>query len=199
MCEPFPANCTDTARKLPGDWPDDSPDVSRTAAWTAEVITKSFAHPCANFGADSSSASCETFPANCPDTSRMFRGRCVGRHAGCCVEIARTRTGCGHTCGLTADWSWIGRGCGPCAGHTRASARTLPGCCPDNSTDVARMIRRTPRRTPRRMLRGNCAAVARLAALFFNKGMVSNQNTGFPIPESRQRFRSTEHLKLMRP
>jgi hypothetical protein len=30
-------------------------------------------------------------------------------------------------------------------------------------------------------------------------GMVSNQNTGFPIPESRQRFRSTEHLKLMRP
>jgi hypothetical protein len=47
------------------------------------------------------------------------------------------------------------------------------------------------------MLRGNCAAVARLAALFFDKGMVSNQMTGFPIPESRQRFRSTEHLKLL--
>jgi hypothetical protein len=26
------------------------------------------------------------------------------------------------------------------------------------------------------MLRGHCAAVARLAALFFDKGMVSNQN-----------------------
>jgi hypothetical protein len=38
------------------------------------------------------------------------------------------------------------------------------------------MIHRTLRRSPRRMLRGNCAAVARLAALFFNKGMVSNQN-----------------------
>ena len=61
------------------------------------------------------------------------------------------------------------------------------------------MIQRTLRRTPRRTLRGHCAVVARLAALFFNKGMVSNQNTGFPIPESRQRFRSTEHLKLMRP
>jgi hypothetical protein len=49
------------------------------------------------------------------------------------------------------------------------------------------------------MLRGHCVVVARLAALFFNKGMVSNKITGFPIPESRQRFRSTERLKLMRP
>jgi len=46
---------------------------------------------------------------------------------------------------------------------------------------------------------GHCAVVTRLAALFFDKGMVSNQNTGFPIPESRQRFRSIEHLNLMRP
>jgi hypothetical protein len=28
------------------------------------------------------------------------------------------------------------------------------------------------------------------------KGMVSNQNTGFPIPESRQKFRSAERIKL---
>jgi hypothetical protein len=41
---------------------------------------------------------------------------------------------------------------------------------------LRRTLRRMLRRTPRRMLRGNCAAVARLAALFFNKGMVSNQN-----------------------
>jgi hypothetical protein len=56
--------------------------------------------------------------------------------------------------------------------HCPDASRMLSGCCPDNSTDVARMIRRTLRR----MLRGNCAAVARLAALFINKGMVSNQN-----------------------
>jgi len=67
------------------------------------------------------------------------------------------------------------------------TARTHLGSCPDDSPDVART------------LRGHCAVVARLAALFFNKGMVSNQNTGFPIPESRRRFRSTEHLKLMLP
>jgi hypothetical protein len=39
-----------------------------------------------------------------------------------------------------------------------------------------RMLRRTLRRTPRPMLRGNCAGVASLAALSFDKGMVSNQN-----------------------
>jgi hypothetical protein len=48
----------------------------------------------------------------------------------------------------------------------------MPGCCPDDSPDVARTLRRTLRR----MLRGHCVVVARLAALFFNKGMVSNQN-----------------------
>jgi hypothetical protein len=44
------------------------------------------------------------------------------------------------------------------------TARTRLGSCPV----IARMIHR--------MLRGNCAAAACLAALFFNKGMVSNQN-----------------------
>jgi hypothetical protein len=79
------------------------------------------------------------------------------------------------------------------------TSRQLPGNCPDDSPDAARMIQRTLRRTPRRMLRGNCAAVVRLAALFFNKGMVSNKITGFPIPESRHKSRSTEHRNLMRP
>ena len=31
------------------------------------------------------------------------------------------------------------------------------------------------------------------------RGWCLTKMTGFPIPESRQRFRSTEHLKLMRP
>jgi hypothetical protein len=43
---------------------------------------------------------------------------------------------------------------------------------------------------------GRCAVVARLAALFFNKGMVSNKITRFPIPESRQKSRSIERMKL---
>ena len=76
------------------------------------------------------------------------------------------------------------------------TSRQLTGNCPDDSPDVARMIRRTLRRTLRRMLRGHCATVARLAALFFNKGMVSNKITGFPIPESRHKSRSIERMKL---
>ena len=138
LCEIFPANCSDTTRKLPGNCPDDSPDAARTAA----VITKSFANYRANFGANFGADIHRRLVRRFPPTARTPRGR-----------------------------------------------RPV----------IARIIRRTLRRSPRRMLRGNCAVVARLAALFFNKGMVSNQNTGFPIPESRQRFRSIEHLNLMRP
>ena len=46
------------------------------------------------------------------------------------------------------------------------AAGKLPVCC----VGVARMIRRLLRRTLRRMLRGNCAVIARLAVLFFDKG-----------------------------
>jgi len=81
------------------------------------------------------------------------------------------------------DWTRLRTSCRTFAGiartlrvHCPDASQMLPGCCPDNSTDVAWMIRRTLRRSPRRMLRGICAVVARLAALFFNKGMVSNQN-----------------------
>lgn len=62
-------------------------------------------------------------PGHVSDVARKLRV--------CCADIARTRTGCGHGCGLTADWLWTGRGCGQRAGHSPASARTLPVCCPD--------------------------------------------------------------------
>jgi hypothetical protein len=45
------------------------------------------------------------------------------------------------------------------------------------------------------MLRGNCAAVARLAALSFDKGMVSSKNQGFQVSESRQKSRLIERIK----
>jgi len=86
LCDTFPAKCPGTARKLPGNCLDDSPDAAWTAARTAAEITKSFANHCANFGAnfgaDSPSAPCETFPANCPDVARTLRrtlrGICAG-------------------------------------------------------------------------------------------------------------------------
>ena len=108
-------------------------------------------------------------PGHGSDVARKLRGCCVGCHAGCCADIARPRTGCGHGCGLTADWSWTGRGCGQRAGHSPASARTLPVCCPS----VARMLRgqvagccaddsadTAPDATPdaARKLRGRCSA-----------------------------------------
>lgn len=42
------------------------------------------------------------------------------------------------------------------------------------------------------------ADMARLAALPSSKGMVSNKNTGFPIPESRHSFCSSERVKIVR-
>jgi hypothetical protein len=68
--------------------------------------------------------------------------------------------------------------------------RTLTGYCPAAARTSCRILRgrfggRFGGRCAGRHA-GCCAAVARLAALFFDKGMVSNQNTGFPIPESRQ-------------
>jgi hypothetical protein len=38
--------------------------------------------------------------------------------------------------------------------------------------------------------------VARRAALFFNKGMVSSKNQGFQVSESRQKSCSAEHIKI---
>jgi len=150
LCETFPANCSDTARKLPGNCPDDSADTApdttldaaRTAAWTAAVITKSFANHRANFGAN--------FGAN--------------------IHRSLVR-------------------------RFPPTARTRLGSC----SVIARMIHRMLRRT----LRGNCPEIARpllvFRPYFLIRGWCLTKMTGFPIPESRQRFRSTEHLKLMRP
>ena len=163
-------NCPDAARTLPGNCPDDSPDAARMLRRTLQRTLRRMPRRMlrgANFGADIHRRIVRRFPPT------------AWTRPGNYPEIARTRTGSGHSCGLTADWSWTGRGCGHLAGHSPTSARTLPvhcpdasrilpGCCPDDSPAVARTLRRT--------LRGNCAAVARLAALFFNKGMVSNQN-----------------------
>jgi len=99
-------------------------------------------------------------PGRCREIARLLRG-C---YAGCCVD-------CGGNCELICEpprQLWCE--------HSSELGETLPANCPDDSPDVARTLRRTLRRMPRRMLRGHCAAVARLAALFFNKGMVSNQN-----------------------
>ena len=81
-----------------------------------------------------------------------------------------------------------------------ATARTLAGRCPVAAWKTARKCHRQLRG---HLLghysghfAGHCTAIARLAALPWCKGMVSNQNTGFPIPESRHRFRSTERHKI---
>jgi hypothetical protein len=66
--EMFPGNCSDTAQKLPGDFPDDSPDAS----WTAAVITKSFANHRADFGADIH----RRFVRRLPPTARTRLGNC---------------------------------------------------------------------------------------------------------------------------
>ena len=100
LCETFPANCLDTARKLPGNCPDDSPD----AAWTAAVIAKPFANHRANFGANFGADIHRRFVRSFPPTARTrlgscsviarmlhrtLRGRCAGRYAGCCAAVAR--------------------------------------------------------------------------------------------------------------
>ena len=119
------------------------------------------------------------FPGRCWEIARLLRGCYAGHCAGRCAD-------CGGNCEVICQPS-CQPSCELWRGHSSASDETFPancpdasrqllGNCPDDSPDVARMIRRTLRRTPRRMLRGHCAAVARLAAIFFNKGMVSNQN-----------------------
>ena len=94
-----------------------------------------------------------------------------------------TRTNCGLAAVTVADWSWTGRGCGPRAGHSPESVRTLPS--------VARTLAGyspADARISCRKLRGRfsghyaghpagCGAdIARRVALPSSKGMVSNQN-----------------------
>jgi len=76
LCETFPANCLDTARKLPGNCPDDSPDAARTAAWTAAAIAKPFANHRANFGANFGADIHRRFVRSFPPTARTRLGSC---------------------------------------------------------------------------------------------------------------------------
>jgi hypothetical protein len=101
-----------------------------------------------------------TLPGHCPDTAPDAAPDAARTAAAIVKSFAN------HRANFGADIHRRLLRCFPLTAGIRL------GSCPA----IARMIRRTLRRTPRRMLRGNCAAVARLAALFFNKGMVSNQN-----------------------
>jgi hypothetical protein len=123
LCETFPANCLDTARKLPGNCPDDSSDATRTAAWTAAVIAKPFANHRANFGAnfgaDIHRRFVRSFPptartrlGSCPEIARrlhrMLRGRCADvapdvapdATPDATPDVARKLRGCCSSCGL---------------------------------------------------------------------------------------------------
>ena len=102
--------------------------------------------------------------------------------------------------------------------HPRTFARQLPGRFLAVAPTVARTFTSVARDVSRQLLRqcsavartihrtlrgccagyhaGCCADIARLPALHSCKGMVSNQNTGFPIPESRENSRSTERHKI---
>lgn len=175
----------DFARRVPvasdhclGNRADDSSDAARsvnwtptgrcasskrTASWTSVAIPGCFPAAAPTF-VRTFLVLREMFPGNCSDIARKLSGDCPHDSA----DVARTRTGCGHGCGLTADWSWTGCGCGHRARHSPASARTLsvhcpdagriiPGYCLDNSPDDARMTRWTIHRTSCRMMRGHCA------------------------------------------
>jgi len=78
--------------------------------------------------------------------------------------------------------SWLLRQ--PLHGHLPALRKMFPGNCPANASMI------------HRMLRGRYADIARLAALLSCKGMVSIKMTGFPIPESREKFRSAERIQI---
>lgn len=77
--------------------------------------------------------------------------------------------------------------------HCADAALQMPGCFSGRSPDVARTLRRTLHVN----LRGHYAAAARFPTFSFGKGMVSNQNTGFPIPESRTRSRPAGRPELI--
>jgi hypothetical protein len=148
MHEMFPGNCSDTARLLHGEYPDDSPDV----AWTSAEIAKSPASRCANHGADIRRYWMGRFPA----TTRTLLGSCpaIARM----IHWTLRRTPCRILRGNCADTDWLrsrlrtGHGLDAAAdivpdirrhrlGRCPAVARTLAGCCPA----VARIIQRVLR------------------------------------------------------
>jgi hypothetical protein len=108
-----------------------------------------------------------------PDSARLFRGKLAER----CQDVTRILA-------LATPWTIL---CPPgellrghlpvlremFTGNNSDTARLLPGECPVDSSDVARMFRRTLRG----MRRGHCADIARLAALRSSKGLVSKCGT----------------------
>jgi len=161
----------------------------RTATRTSVAIARALPCYCANRCADIPRRCMRCFPA----TARTLRG-CYPANARMIHRMLRRLcVDCGGKYQVICEPSrqlW----CKLWRGHSSAFCEMSPANCPDTSRllheycadvarmlrgrcpNVARMIRRMLRRTPRRMLRGNCAAVARFAALFSDKGMVSNQN-----------------------
>jgi len=86
-----------------------------------------------------------------------------GRERGFCTDTDKMR-------------ARTGRGCGQCAGHSRESARTLPGYCPVDARTNCQKLRGQFIGHHAGHPAGRCADIVRLAALPSSKGMVSNQN-----------------------
>ena len=87
LCETFPSNCSDTARKLPGNCPDDSSDAARTAA---RIIAKSFANHRANFGANFGADIHRRLVRCFPPTARTRLGSCPDDSADAARTLRRT-------------------------------------------------------------------------------------------------------------
>lgn len=167
-------NCPDAAWKLPGNCLDDSTDIARTPSRTPRGPLRERQPVCLVIcGVDFSGncqvtceplrqpwcghspVLCETFPANCSDTSGsclaiagMFHRILRGCYAGYSADSAR------RLCGIVRSnprrfLEIAGTRPGCCAD----TERTLPGSCPDDSAGIA------PDVTPdaARKLRGHCS------------------------------------------
>jgi hypothetical protein len=106
-----------------------------------------------------------------------------GRELDSVTDKLQTRSG--HGLAADADRTWTGRGRGLTT--VMVKSRTGHGHYVGHCSDSAWPIRRT--------LRGRCADIVRLAALSLIRGWCLTKMTGFPIPESREKSRSTERPK----
>src|SRR5207249_11701210 len=113
---------------------------------------------------------------------------------GLVVANARTRRRRGRGSELAAEntWSWTERDCGRLADLDRS--RSCAGDCRIKDADMPRSRTYAGRfawtfRVPPRLIRGHKG----LSGL---RGWCLNKMNGFPIPESRQRFRSVGRREL---
>lgn len=130
------------------------------------------------------------FHVNCSDTARPLTGDCPDDSSD--VEV------CCVGCGTDTDWLRLRTSCRTFASIGSDAIRPLHRRWTNNNRLLARIIQRMIRgRFGRRPAR--CGAdIARPRAIHSCKGMVSRKNHGFPIPESRQKFRSSERIKIVR-